>query len=60
VASSARHRVVHVHSRVDSRVVARNISRVDRVCRAAFARDNKLFSPINTHVSNVNLLGHIF
>jgi hypothetical protein len=36
------------------------ILRVDHVCGAASARDNKLFSLINTHVSNVNSSGHIF
>jgi hypothetical protein len=36
------------------------VSRVDHVCHAAFARDNKLFSLTNTHVNNVNLSGHIF
>jgi hypothetical protein len=36
------------------------ISRVNHVCRAASARDKKLFSLINTHVNNVNSLGHIF
>jgi hypothetical protein len=36
------------------------ISRVDHVCRAASARDNKLFSFINTHVNNVISSGHIF
>jgi hypothetical protein len=34
--------------------------RVDHVCRAASARDNKLFSLINIHVNNVNSSGHIF
>jgi hypothetical protein len=35
---------------------------IDRfhVCRAASARDNKLFSLINTRVNNVNSSGHIF
>ena len=70
----ARHRAVCAHSRVDScvshtvmRVVSRavhalfcTVSRVDHVCRAASARGNKLFSLINTHVNNGNLLGHIF
>jgi hypothetical protein len=28
-------------------------------CRAASARDNKLFSLISTHVSNANLSDHI-
>jgi hypothetical protein len=36
------------------------ILRVDHVCRATSARDNKLFSFINTHVSNLNSSGHIF
>jgi hypothetical protein len=36
------------------------ISRVDHVCRAASTLDNKLFSPINTHVNNVNSSCHIF
>jgi hypothetical protein len=36
------------------------ISHVDHACRVTSARDNKLFSLINTHVSNVNLLGHMF
>ena len=35
------------------------ISRVDHVRRATFARDNKLFSLISTHVSNANSSGHI-
>jgi hypothetical protein len=70
----ARHRAVCAHSRVDScvshtvmRVVSRavhalfcTVSRVDHVCRAASARDNKLLSLTNTHVNNVNMLGHIF
>jgi predicted alpha/beta hydrolase family esterase len=46
-----------------TRVVARRVrasSRDDHVCRATSARDNKLFSFINTHVSNVNSSGHIF
>jgi hypothetical protein len=41
-----------------ARVVAR-ISRVDHVYRATSARDNKLFSLISTHVSNINLSSHI-
>jgi hypothetical protein len=32
---------------------------VDHVCRAASARDNKLFSLISTHVSEVNSSSHI-
>jgi hypothetical protein len=36
-----------------------HISRVDHVCRATIARDNKLFSLISTLVSNVNPSGHI-
>jgi hypothetical protein len=36
------------------------ISRVDHVCRATSARDNKLFSFINTNVNNVNSSCHIF
>jgi hypothetical protein len=36
------------------------LSRVIHFCRAVSARDNKLFLLINTHVNNVNLLGHIF
>ena len=46
-----------------ARVVTRRVrasSRDDHVCRAASARDNKLFSLINTHVNNVNSSGHIF
>jgi hypothetical protein len=41
-------------------VVARRVrasSRDDHVCRAASARENKLFSLINTHVSDVNSVG---
>jgi hypothetical protein len=66
--------IVRARSRVDScvsrtviRVVShvvhtlfRTASRVDHVCRAASACDNKLFSLTNTHVNNVNLSGHIF
>jgi hypothetical protein len=36
------------------------ISRVDHVCRAASARDNKLFALISIHINNVNLPGLIF
>jgi hypothetical protein len=36
------------------------ISRVDHVCRTTFARDNKLFSLINTRVNNINSSVHIF
>jgi hypothetical protein len=36
------------------------ISRVDDAGRTTSARDNKLFSLMNTHVNNVNLSGHIF
>jgi hypothetical protein len=36
------------------------VPRVWFVCRAMSARDNKLFSIINTHINNVNLSGHIF
>jgi hypothetical protein len=36
------------------------ISRVDHMCRAESARDNKLFSLINTHVNKVNSSCHIF
>jgi hypothetical protein len=36
------------------------ISRVDDSGRTTSAHDNKLFSLTNTHVNNVNLLGHIF
>jgi hypothetical protein len=36
------------------------LSRVVHVCRAVSARDNKLFSLINTHVNNVNSSCHIF
>jgi predicted alpha/beta hydrolase family esterase len=46
-----------------TRVVARRVrasSRDDHVCRMTSARYNKLFSFINTHVSNVNSSGHIF
>jgi hypothetical protein len=46
--------------RASRRALLARISRVDRVGRAAFARDNKLFSIIITHVNNINLLGHIF
>ena len=49
-------RVVACRSRV-SRVL---LSRVVHFCRAVSARDNKLFSLINTHVNNINLSGHIF
>ena len=36
------------------------LSRVVHVCRAVSARDNKLFSLINTHVNNVNfIMSHI-
>jgi hypothetical protein len=35
-------------------------SRVDHVCRATSARDNKVFSHISTQVNNVSLSGHIF
>ena len=38
----------------------RKSSRVDHVCRAASARDNKLFALVSFHVNNVNLLGLIF
>jgi hypothetical protein len=44
-------------------VVARRVrasSRDDHVCRATSTRDNNLFSLINSHVSNVNSLGHVF
>jgi hypothetical protein len=44
-------------------VVTRRVrasSRDDHVCRAALARDNKLFSPIITHVNKVNSSCHIF
>jgi hypothetical protein len=34
-------------------------SRVDHVCRAAFVRNDKLFSHISTHASNINSSGHI-
>jgi hypothetical protein len=33
---------------------------VDHMCRVASARDNKLFSLMNTRVDNVNLSSHIF
>jgi hypothetical protein len=36
------------------------LSRTVRGCRVVSARDNKLFSLINTRVDNVNLSGHIF
>ena len=36
------------------------ISRVDDTGRTTSARDNKLFSLVNTHVNNVNLSGLIF
>ena len=45
---------------IPSRVRVAHISRIDHVCRAASARDNKLFSLINTHVNNVNSSGRIF
>jgi hypothetical protein len=54
-------------SRTVARVVSRavhalfcTVSRVDHVCHATSARDNKLFSLTTTHVNNVNLSGHIF
>ena len=47
------HHMCHLHVSLAS-------PRVDHVCHVAFARDNKLFSFKNTHVNNVNLLGHIF
>jgi hypothetical protein len=53
-----RHSFARSHSTSGSRVA--RISRVDHVCRAASARDNKLFSRINTHVNNVNSSGLIF
>jgi hypothetical protein len=66
-------RVVVRHSHALSRVVpvcrasccvllahVARISRVDYGCHAASARDNKLFSLINTQFNNVNLSGHIF
>jgi hypothetical protein len=36
------------------------ILRVDHVCRMASARDNKLFSLMNTRVDNLNSSGPIF
>jgi hypothetical protein len=60
--SHALSRAVHV-CRASRRVllapVAR-ISHVDHVCRAASARDNKLFALISIHINNVNLSGLIF
>jgi hypothetical protein len=41
-------------------VVHASGSRVDHVCRATSAHDNKLLSLINTHVNNVNSSGHMF
>jgi hypothetical protein len=41
-------------------VVRASGSRVDHVCRAASAQDNKLLSLINSHVNNVNSSGHMF
>jgi hypothetical protein len=52
-------RVCHLHVSFASTRV-RASSRVDHVCHAASARDNKLFSLTNTHINNVNLSGHIF
>jgi hypothetical protein len=59
----SRVRVARAVVRVVSRAIHAlfcTVSRVDHVCRAASARDNKLFSRINTHVNNVNSSGHIF
>jgi hypothetical protein len=57
VASIAR--VVLTRCRAPFTCVAR-ISRVDHACRAVSARDNKLFSHINTHVNDVNTSDYIF
>jgi hypothetical protein len=38
----------------------RVVRALSHVCRAASARDNKLFLLINTYVNNVNLSGCIF
>ena len=46
--------------RLPCRTSLARISRVDHVCRVMSARDNKLFSLINTHVNKVNSSGHIF
>jgi hypothetical protein len=46
--------------RLPCRTSLAHIWHVDYVCRAAFARDNKLFSHIITHVNKVNSSGHIF
>jgi hypothetical protein len=62
-------RPVRTHCRASFACVARLAaccSRMSRVSRmsitgvAASARDNKLFSRINTHVNNVNSSYHIF
>jgi hypothetical protein len=49
-----RRHILFARSRRASGSRVTRISRVDHVCRAASARDNKLFSLINTHVNNVN------
>jgi hypothetical protein len=49
--------------RVVSRVVRTlfyTVSRVDHTCRTMFARDNKLFSLVKTHVNDVNMSWRIF
>jgi hypothetical protein len=46
--------------RLPHRASFARISRVDDVGRTTSARDNKLFSLMNTHVNNVNMSGHIF
>jgi hypothetical protein len=73
--SFARYRAASTLSRTCSRVIhalfacrrhsfARSFrasdSRVDHGCRAGSARDNKLFSLLNTHVNEFNSSGHIF
>jgi hypothetical protein len=46
--------------RLACRASLARISHVDHMCRAESARDNKLFSLINTHVNKVNSSHHIF
>jgi hypothetical protein len=53
----ARHRHSFAHS---CRASGSHVSRVNHVCRAASARNNKLFSLINTHINDVNMSCHIF
>jgi hypothetical protein len=57
--SHASSRAVRV-GRASCRALLARISHVDHMWRAMFARDNKLFSLINTHFNNVNSSGHIF